>query len=154
MSKPPENLAWWFVGLGEAFARRAGIPVADFWDFATKAREPPPDLLEALRDAFAPLTPPEDTATLATMQADATRGQKVSRSRLEPGNRKHPFVAALVAKGLTVTEFASTLGYSRSTVQSWYDRGEGNGRPIPRKAAEAIRKQLGVPLSAWSRVVD
>jgi hypothetical protein len=88
------------------------------------------------------------------MQAESTRGQKVSRSRLEPGNRKHPFVRALVEKRLTVTEFAATLGYSRSTVQSWYDARGGNGRPIPRSAAEAIRKQLRVPLSAWSRIVD
>jgi transposase len=87
------------------------------------------------------------------MQQPQTRGQKVSRARLRRDSRRHPFVAALVEQGITVDAFARDLGYSRSTVQSWYTADE-NGRPIPREAAEAIQRKLGVPLTAWRRIVD
>jgi lambda repressor-like predicted transcriptional regulator len=110
---------------------------------------------DAIEKAASDLLPlPPDHATLATMDQAQTREQRVSRARLDKANRRHPFVAALVAKGLTVTVLAKELGYSRSTVQSWYDADEANGRPIPRAAAVAIQKRLGVPLSAWRRIVD
>ena len=99
------------------------------------------------------LTSPGHDATLATDMQAQTREQRVSRARLRRENRRHPFVAALVASGLTVVDFAKSIGESRSTVQSWYTDG-GNGRPIPRAAAEEIRKRLGVPLTVWRRIVD
>ncbi len=96
----------------------------------------------------------DDHATLATDMEAQTRQQRVSRARLDKSNRRHPFIAALVAKGLTVKVVAGELGYSRSTVQSWYDADKGNGRPIPRAAAEAIRAKYGVPLTAWHRISE
>lgn len=95
-----------------------------------------------------------DSATLATHMEEQTRGTKVSRARLDRANRKHPFVAALVKSGTTVTAIAAELGYSRSSVQSWYDSDADNGRPIPRAAAEAIKRRLGVPLTAWRKITD
>lgn len=125
-------------------------------------RERAADVLEAkvaetvdeVEAARAGLTMPRNHATLATDMEAQTRGQKVSRARLTPANKRHPFVAAVKAKGWTVQQAAEKLGYSRSTVQSWYDADKGNRRPIPREAAVAIEAMLGVPLSAWPRIND
>ena len=86
------------------------------------------------------------------MQAQ-TREQRVSRARLRRENKRHPFVSALMDNGLTVVDFAKSIGEKRSTVQSWYTDGD-NGRPIPRAAAESIRQRLGVPLTAWRKITD
>jgi len=87
------------------------------------------------------------------MLATDTRKARVSRARLTAAGKKHPFVAALVERGMTVKEAATELGYSRSTVQSWYDAGD-NGRPIPRAAAAAIEAKWGVPASVWHRITE
>jgi len=154
------------VALLEAWARRAGVAPATAWAWIDRRQAPPPEMRAAIVDAFFPrvrpddfgLTSSHDTATLATTMSTApvveTRGTRVSRARIRKDNRKHPFVAALVAKGLTVTEIAKDLGYPRSTVQSWYDGDKDNARPIPAKAATAIKALLGVPLSAWPRIVE
>lgn len=156
------------VALLEAWARRAGVDPATAWSWIDRRQAPPPEVRAAIVDAFYPrvrpddflggLTSPPDLATVATTMQPAaapdTRKTRVSRARLRKANRKHPFVEALVSLGLTVTEIARELDYPRSTVQSWYDGEKGNARPIPRKAAEAIRARLGVPLSAWPRKVD
>jgi hypothetical protein len=161
MSKPPENLAWWFVGLGEAFARRAGIPVADFWDFATKAREPPPDLLEALRDAFAPLTSSHVPSTLDDMPSTEVSSNALrSQAQLTDEVRGHRFVKAMIKRGLTFAEVADALGAElgrkipRSSLLSWVKpKGDVAARGIPEDAAEALRSLYGVPVTAWRRVI-
>ncbi len=100
------------------------------------------------------LTTPRNPATLATAMEAQTRQQRVSRARLDRANKRHPFVAALVEKGLTVKDVAKDLGYPRSTVQSWYDSDKDNRRPIPRVAAVAIQAKYGVPLDAWPNLGD
>ena len=77
-----------------------------------------------------------------------------SRSNMEPANLRHPFARALKAHKTTVSAFAKKLGYPRTTVQSWYKgKGSEDARPIPKAAAQAIQAELGVPLTAWRRVV-
>lgn len=152
------------MALVDSFARRAGIDVDDLWSYLDRRKVPPPAVRDAMVAAFFPLVPPDsflpsggEVATLATdMQApqEETRRSRVSRARLRKGNRRHPFVAALVANNLTVTEFARELGYARSTVQSWYDGDSDNARPIPKSAANAIKARLGVPVTAWAKVTD
>lgn len=68
---------------------------------------------------------------------------------------KHPFVAAMKREGLTVAEIAVDLKRGASTVKSWYKAADDPAfRPIPRAAAMALKKRLGVPLSAWARIGD
>jgi len=56
----------------------------------------------------------------------------------------HPFVRALRARGLTITEWAATNKVGRGSVKSWFLPGAG-GRRIPRAWADAIEKEFGVP---------
>jgi hypothetical protein len=117
------------------------------------------DALEAAADALESLNVSEglprsgDYATLATTMEAPSAQTKMSRAHLGGVSRKHPFIAALVAKNVTVTKAATELGESRTTVQSWYTKG-AHGRPIPRAAAEKIRKLYGVPVSAWPDITD
>ena len=92
--------------------------------------------------------------TLATeMEAIAhTREQRISRARLAGENRDHPFVQALVERGIVVKDFARQIGYAPSTVTSWYAKNPVRARPIPAEAAEKIRELLGVPMSAWRKI--
>jgi hypothetical protein len=129
----------------------------------------------AIVDAFFPLVRPDDFlslpslathATLATPMStgahEETRQTRVSRARLRKDNRRHPFVAACVQDGVTVTEIAAERKRARSTVQSWYDADTDNARPIPRADAEWIKARFGkdadgnwrVPLTCWARLGD
>lgn len=110
--------------------------------------------LESVTGELDSLTTPRNHATVATKMEAQTRRQRVSQARLDKANKRHPFVAALVDKGLTIKAVAADLGYPRSTVQSWYDSDRANRRPIPLKVAEAIRDRYGVPLDAWPNLGD
>ena len=159
----PRDLHPLLIALLEAWARRWGWDPEDVWRWLEKEAAPPAGFVAGCVDAFFPLVRPADFLAadltsrhnLATVDQDmqeATRGQRVSKARLREANRRHPFVRALVAKGLTITEFARTIGYPRTVVQSWYDSRPDNARPIPRKAAERIRDLLEVPLDAWRKM--
>lgn len=92
--------------------------------------------------------------TVDAMDATAeTHATRISRARITKANRKHPFVAAFVARGETAGAVAAALGYPRTTMQSWY-RSDDSARPIPRAAVEAIKAIYGVPASAWRRITD
>jgi hypothetical protein len=56
---------------------------------------------------------------------------------------QHPFPRAT-----NVRKWAIDNGYPEGTVKSWYALPPSR-RPIPRKAAEAIREEFGIPLDAW-----
>lgn len=56
----------------------------------------------------------------------------------------------LIAAGKSDGDIAAELGVGRSTVRAWH-AGE---RQIPRRYAEAIEKAYGVPLAAWSKILD
>lgn len=107
------------------------------------------------RDAFMtglPSRSKHDTldAMDATPETHATR---ISRARITKANRKHPFVAAFVARGETAAAVAKAIGYPRTTMQSWY-RSDDSARPIPRAAVDIIQKLYGVPATAWRRITD
>jgi hypothetical protein len=67
-----------------------------------------------------------------------------------PSESNHPFPVALgkLKPAVTLRQWAETHDLSRSKVASWLLTGDG-GRRIPRKYADEIKKDFGVPLSAW-----
>jgi len=71
-----------------------------------------------------------------------------SRPRGRPTESRHPF-----AQQANVLEWAKKHRYPPSTVKSWY-ADPPNRRPIPRRAAEAIEKEFGIPLAAWAEIRD
>lgn len=156
----PRDLHPLLIALLEAWARRWGWDPADVWSWLARTAVPPPAFVAGAVEAFFPLVRESDFLlprrakhdTLDTVDASTdTRRQRVSRARLDADSRRHPFVAALIAKGMTVTELAAEIGYPRTSVQSWYGAGD-RSRPIPRPAAEKVRDLLGVPLDAWRKV--
>ena len=111
-------------------------------------------MVHAMVDAFYPLVRPEDFAPLSSepkraivrhgMQPEEYRqGRTVGR----PLETEHPFPQALKAKNITVTEWAGAHKVGRSRVKSWFLDGDG-GRPIPRKFADDIAREFGVPATA------
>jgi hypothetical protein len=154
------------VLLVDAFARRSDVEPEDLWAWLAREKKAPrwwvekavaaffPGLRESDFDVDDSLTSPQEAATLATMPQveTSTRKRKVSRAMLDPENRKHPLVKALVKEGVTVTALAKDMGYPRSSVQSWYD--PNNPRPIPKAAALKLQKRFGIGLDYWRKVVD
>jgi hypothetical protein len=59
----------------------------------------------------------------------------------------------LYEKDMTIAKLAEQLGEGRARVSKWFGTAEEN-RPIPRKYAEQLLKDYGIPLSAWSRIAD
>lgn len=82
-----------------------------------------------------------------------------SHAQFEGENAEHPFVKMLVRRGLAVPDIVAALTkrlkreIPRSTVQSWYrELGHVSYRPIPEDAANALKEDFGVSLSAWPRI--
>lgn len=109
--------------------------------------------LRKLADAHEGLTIAVDSDTTDLMDTSLVShpGARKSQGHMTKKHRQHLFVQALAREGLTVGAVAKALGYSRTTIQSWYRTGDG-AREIPRAAAEAIRDRWKVPLSAWTRI--
>ncbi len=157
--KPPKELPPLLVALGEAYARRAGIDPGDFWAYVYRKAVPPAAVRAALVEAFFPLVPPEsflpspgENDTLDTM--DATQIAPARRGR-PLGRPRHPFVAMLKKRRLTVAEVAKAVNRSASSVKAWYKPvGDDAARPIPRAVAEKLAELYGVPLTAWTRIAD
>lgn len=61
-----------------------------------------------------------------------------------PITSTHPFARALKKAKANVSQWAKKHGETRSKVKSWILDGEG-GRPIPRKYAEEIERDFGIP---------
>lgn len=156
---PPADLPSILVALGEAFARRSGIDPGDFWAYVYRRAAPPPEVRDAFVAAFFPRVPPEsfltpraDNDTLDTM--DATTINQARRGR-PLGSPKHPFVAMLKRKRLTIAEVAAAVKRAPSTVKAWYKDDDDDFRPIPREIAVTLsKKPYDVPLSAWRRIAD
>ncbi len=73
--------------------------------------------------------------------------------------KAHPFGKMLERRTTTVGDVAKFLASKlkrkvpRATVQAWYrDVGDPYYRPIRRDAAEALKAEYAVPLSAWPRI--
>jgi plasmid maintenance system antidote protein VapI len=67
--------------------------------------------------------------------------------------RKGEAQRMLYEKGWTVAALAKHLGETRPRVSKWFGPASDN-RPIPRATAERLQRELGIPLSAWSRVTE
>jgi hypothetical protein len=81
---------------------------------------------------------------------------KVSSSTLRAAGRATRGGEAqrlLYEKDMTIAKLAEQLGEGRARVSKWFGTAEEN-RPIPRKYAEQLLKDYGIPLSAWSRIAD
>jgi len=59
----------------------------------------------------------------------------------------------LYERGMTVAGLAKHLGETRPRVSKWFGPASDN-RPIPKRIAERLRDELGIPLTAWSRVAE
>lgn len=149
--KPPADLPLELVLLAEAFARSLKMPVGEFWAVLYRKKPAPSGWAAAWSEAFEPLTTAAEFGTLDTM--DATEISPARRGR--PSTRpRHPFVAMLKKRRLTIAEVAATVKRSPSTVKAWYKPAGDDFRPIPRSIAESLRELYGVPLSAWTRIAD
>lgn len=108
---------------------------------------------DAMEAGTGPLTIGRDSDTLNTMNASAISKVRRSKTALRDNHRRHPFVAMLVEKGLTIATVAAAIGRPRSTVQSWYKGPRDPGyREIPWDAAEKIRELYGLGHEAWRSV--
>lgn len=87
------------------------------------------------------LTPPNSARTMPNMAQPAT---EAPRRRGRPTKSTHPFPMALEAKGSNVAAWADAHGIPRETAKSWHSRGK-TGRPIPRKWALLLWKELRIP---------
>jgi hypothetical protein len=112
-----------------------------------------------LREAKAGLTIAADAGTIETQMHVESAGAKRSAGQFTAEQLKHPFVAMLVKKKVSVADVAKFLEAElkrevpRSTVQAWYKaEKDASYRAIPEDAARAIRDKYHVPLSAWARV--
>ena len=57
----------------------------------------------------------------------------------------HPFPVALDRIGSSAPKWGKQNGFGKSKVKSWYSTAPSAMRPIPRRAAELIEKQFGIP---------
>lgn len=146
------------VALVEAYARQAGLCVDDLWAYLDRRAAPPTEVRAAIVDAFYPAVRPDhfllpssaDNDTLDTMNATAISPPRRGRPLADTD---HPFVAALISRGLTIAEVAAAVGRAASTVKAWYkDPKDPAFRPIPRECAVELRRLYKVPLTAWARI--
>jgi len=81
---------------------------------------------------------------------------KVSSSTLRAAGRATRGGEAqrrLYEKDMTIAKLAEKLGEGRARVSKWFGTADEN-RPIPRRYAEQLLKEYGIPLSAWARIAD
>lgn len=81
---------------------------------------------------------------------------KVSSATLRASgraSRKGEAQRKLYEADMTIAKLAVKLGEGRARVSKWFGTAEEN-RPIPRRYAEQLLKDYGIPLSAWSRIAD
>ena len=140
------------VALVEALARECGVDPKVLWD-ALDGKPSPRRFVEFLVYQFHPQLSADDfviegSTSVANGDRIATNMQTESQIvGVKPTD--HPFTRALRRKGLTLAEWAHTHDVPRPTVSSWFLAGTAPRR-IPRSMAEAIKKELGVPLTAWT----
>jgi hypothetical protein len=84
----------------------------------------------------------------------ATEGERKRRLGIGKGDAtsSHPFPQAVLASGSTIADWAAARGLKPVSVRSWFAKGEA-ARPIPRRWAEEIERDHGIPATAatWPR---
>jgi len=109
---------------------------ADSWDKAADEREASLRAQGLSIDASA--------SKLSEMDAQASDRSRAGRP---PGiNAGHPIHELPV----TVAEIAKSIGVSRTALQDWV----GERRKIPRRIAEKLAKQYGIPVDSWPNLRD
>jgi lambda repressor-like predicted transcriptional regulator len=157
---PPPDLPSVLVASGEALAHRFGIAPADFWAYLYRRKAPPSEVRAALVEALFPLVKPADflltshdsRSTLHTMHTSDIAEPRTGRpSKL----RKHPLIAALAKRGVSVAEEAKTVRRSVASLRSFcFPATSEHYRPIPRAIAERWLAEYKVPLATWPRIAD
>ncbi len=111
-------------------------------------------------ESTAALTPEHRHNTLDPVNPAISSNALRSQARMDDDVKAHRLVAAMAKKGITFGDVAEHLEkklgrkFPRSTVQSWpKPKGDEYGRGIPEDAANELKAWLGVPLSAWARVI-
>jgi len=82
---------------------------------------------------------PNLSADTKRAAARATRGGEAQR--------------LLYEKDMTIPKLAKKLGEGVPRVAKWFGPPSDN-RPIPKRIAERLRDEYGIPLTAWSRVAE
>lgn len=67
--------------------------------------------------------------------------------------RKSEAQRRLYERDMTIAKLAEKLGEGRARVSKWFGTAEEN-RPIPRRYAELLLKEYGIPMSAWARIAE
>ena len=158
MKKTPEHP--FLVSLGEAWARKVGWSLPRFWALLHLEAVPTDEERAMLVGAGFPrvhpdhfrLTPSQSRSTLHTMHTSAIAQPRTGRpSKL----LKHPLIAALEAKGVTVAEEAKTIRRSVSSLRSFcFPPDSEHYRPVPKAIAQRWLEEYGVPLKTWKRIGD
>lgn len=107
----------------------------------------------------AALTTSRNADTIETQMHVESAGAGRSKGQMDAATLEHPFGKMLVRRKTTVADVAAFLTdhlkrkVPRSTVQAWYKPvSDPSYRPIRRDAAEALKAEYAVPLSAWPRI--
>lgn len=106
--------------------------------------------LEALETALGVLTGKRVERIVRTMDVQAP-GLSGNTKRAASRARKSEAHRLLYERNETMTSLAAKLGETRSRVSKWFGA-PGENRPIPRRIAERLLTEYGIPLSAWSRI--
>jgi len=102
------------------------------------------DMLRQLRggERSANIPPVNNDAQIA-----ARRGRAIASAKLDPTDSRR---AALVHRWGSQAKAAKALGISGASLVAYLD----GVTPCPRRVAERALRQAGIPLAAWSSVVD
>ncbi|HET7380238.1 MAG TPA: hypothetical protein VFJ24_09380 [Gaiellales bacterium] len=82
---------------------------------------------------------------------DTARTEQSGKGSGRPIQSDHPFPRALARSGITIAEWARRHHVSPEVVRSWYAAQPHQQRRIPRRMAEAIAAEFGLPAdeSTW-----
>jgi hypothetical protein len=78
--------------------------------------------------------------------------------RMRPGPKyatRHPLLAYVKQRKISVAKLAVELGVRETTLRSWYSVHQAVRRKIPRSMADRLsRPPYGIPPSAWANGID
>lgn len=99
------------------------------------------------------LTAEKAARSIRSMPAQVQVPEAVKRGKSR-STRNHPAQLAFYKHGKTIKDVAKEIGETRALVTAWMSDDPEANRQIPRHQAERLRRDYGVPLSAWRRIRD
>lgn len=132
--------------LVEAYARECGVEPERQWRWLEGREVPPPRWVKqqlynfdaGLKESdFLSLPSAGENGTIAPFMQATSEREFEGRPPTD-----HPFVNALRARGMTLTEWCHRHNVKRQRVKSWYVKGDG-ARQIPALWAKRIEDEFG-----------